>query len=95
MGRFVGDSFGFDWEFFGPVGMSVDGTIPVMAIWCVQVTLIIIGHIYSIMIAHKTSTAVYKTHRQAVFSQIPILVAMLLFSFQSLWLIAQPIRTAM
>jgi hypothetical protein len=93
VGRLVLERLGLDWELFGPHSMPVADTIPIVAIWGVQVTLIIIGHIYAIVVAHRTSVALYQRHRQAVFSQIPMLVAMLLFSFQSLWLIAQPMRT--
>ena len=82
---------------FGSHDAPAADTIPIIAIWGLQVALILVGHIYAIIIAHKTSITLYEKHRQAVFSQIPMLVAMLLFSFQSLWLIAQPMvmRTAM
>ena len=77
--------------------MLVDAVLPIQVGWGIQVALIVIGHVFGIYIAHKAAAALYDTPRKATLSQIPMLAAMMLFSFQSLWLIAQPMvmRTAM
>ena len=65
--------------------------------WGIQVALILVGHVYGILIAHKIAYATYDNPRTATLSQVPMLMAMLLFSFQSLWLLTQPMmmRSAM
>ncbi|MFQ5511153.1 MAG: heavy metal-binding domain-containing protein [Candidatus Krumholzibacteriia bacterium] len=95
--RLASDPFGLDWNLFGTASMPVDMVLPLGVGWGMQVALILFGHIYGIRVAHKISRSLYDQPRQAVMSQIPILAGMLLFSFQSLWLIAQPMimRTAM
>jgi hypothetical protein len=58
---------------------------------------VLIGHVYAIVIADRTARSLYADPRTATVSQVPMLAAMLLFSFQSLWLLSQPMlmRTAM
>jgi hypothetical protein len=95
--RVSSDPFGWGWDVFGTAHMSVSSILPVEVGWTVQVALILVGHVYAIMIAHRTAHALYSDPRAAMASQIPLLAAMLLFSFQSLWLLSQPMlmRTAM
>jgi len=49
------------------------------------------------VIAHRIARSMYGAARAARLSQLPMLAGMLAFSFQSLWLLAQPMlmRTAM
>ena len=95
--RIASDPFGWDWNLFGTADMLVDAVLPVSVGWSIQVGLIIVGHVFGIFIAHRAAVALYGNRRRATLSQVPMLAAMLLFSFQSLWLIAQPMvmRTAM
>lgn len=95
--RAASDPFGWDWNLFGTAGMAIDAMLPVHIGWGLQVLLIVVGHLFGILIAHQVASAMYADRRQATLSQIPMLLAMLLFSFQSLWLLAQPMvmRTAM
>ena len=50
-----------------------------------------------IRIAHKAARSLYADGRQATLTQLPLMAVMMLFSFQSLWLLNQPMlmRTAM
>ncbi len=95
--RIASDPFGWGWNLFGTAEMAIHAVLPLEVGWVLQVALILIGHIYGILIAHKAAFALFDTPRAATLSQLPMLLAMLLFSFQSLWLIAQPMvmRTAM
>jgi len=91
------DPFGWGWNLFGTAGLELSTGLPPDVAWWSQVALILIGHVFGILIAHRIATSLYANPRQATASQIPILIAMVLFSLQSLWLLAQPMvmRTAM
>jgi len=91
------DPFGWGSNLFGTAHWPVDAVLPVDVVWGIQVALILIGHVYGILIAHRVASQLYGHGRAATLSQVPMLAAMLLFSFQSLWLVAQPMvmRTAM
>ncbi len=95
--RVASDPFGWGWDLFGTAHMLIDSVLPLNAGWGIQVGLILVGHVYGILIAHKVATAIYDNPRTATLSQVPMLMAMLLFSFQSLWLLTQPMmmRSAM
>jgi hypothetical protein len=95
--RAASDPFGHGWDLFGTAHMPIDAVLPLHVGWGIQVSLILIGHVYGIYIAHKAAQSLYDDPRAATASQIPMLAAMLLFSFQSLWLLSQPMlmRTAM
>jgi len=95
--RIASDPFGWGWDLFGTAQMPIHAMLPAEVGWWIQVSLILVGHIYGILLAHRTAFALYDDPRRATLSQIPMLAAMVLFSVQSLWLLAQPMvmRTAM
>jgi len=89
--RVASDPFGWSWNLFGTAGMPIDALLPVEVGWTVQVTLILVGHVYGILVAHRIARALYAEPWAETASQVPMLAGMLLFSFQSLWLLAQPV----
>jgi len=95
--RAASDPFGWGWDVFGTAQLPVDAVLPLEVGWGVQVALVLVGHLYALVIAHRTARALYPDGNAAVASQIPMLIAMVLFSWQSLWLLGQPMvmRTAM
>jgi hypothetical protein len=95
--RAASDPFGWGWNIFGTAHQSVGALLPVEVGWALQVALVLVGHVYAIVIAHRTARSLYPDPRIATVSQLPMLTAMLLFSFQSLWLLSQPMlmRTGM
>lgn len=95
--RAASDPFGWDWDVFGTAHLTITPILSVEAVWATQVILILIGHIYGIRIAHKAARSLYADARQATLTQLPLMAVMMLFSFQSLWLLNQPMlmRTAM
>lgn len=88
--RVSSDPFGWGWDLFHTARMPVGAVLPVEVGWAMQVTLILVGHVYALAIVHRTARALYPDPRVATASQLPMLTAMLLFSFQSLWLLSQP-----
>lgn len=62
------------------------------AIWYVQISAIIIGHIVSIFVAHKIASNMFTRQRDIVISQLPIVIIMLIYTTLSLLIIASPAR---
>jgi hypothetical protein len=78
---------GFGWDLFGTAGWR---NLPPMlgkdVIWVTQVLLVIIGHVFGIIISQKTARKLFGTGRLATVVQVPLLTAMIIFSFVSLWI---------
>lgn len=90
------DPFGRGWDLFG-TGNWLQGTIIPDAgtVWHVQVGLIVLGHIVSVYMAHKLALQLFPTQRQAILSQLPMLLLMVLFTVAGLWIMSEPIKTGM
>ena len=66
-------------------------------IWYVQLTLVVIGHIYGIYVAQREANRLYADDRGAALRvHLVMMIGMILMSLLSLWLLAQPMfmRTA-
>ena len=86
------DPFGWGWDLFGTAMLLRAPILPGMGlVWHAQVGLILLGHIVSVVIAHRIALRVLPTRRQALLSQLPMLLLMVLFTVAGLWIIAQPL----
>lgn len=91
--RLLSDPLGLGWNLFG-IERSAP-TIPDIAwVWHTQVGLIVFGHIVSVYIAHEQALRSFGSQRQALLSQIPMLILMMAFTVFGLWILAQPITPA-
>lgn len=88
----MSDPFGWGWNVFGTAGWVIPPIISLDKLWIVQVFLVLIGHVYSLWIAQKTSMRLFGSSRAAFRSQLPMLAAMIVFSVFSLWLLKQPME---
>jgi len=86
------DPFGFEWNLFGTADWTLKPLINLQTLWILQVFFVMIGHIYSLWTAHCTAGLLFKNSNAALRSQVPMLVAMILFSILSLWLLKQPME---
>lgn len=86
------DPFGWGWNLFGTAGWSIPPLISLEMLWIVQVLLVLIGHVYSLWVAQRTSMRLFGSARSAFRSQLPMLVGMICFSVFSLWLLKQPME---
>jgi hypothetical protein len=87
------DPLGRNWNLFGTARWLQRTIIPDAAtVWHVQVGLIVFGHIVSVYLAHLVALRIFPTHRQAVLSQLPMLVLMVIFTTVGLWILSQPIK---
>ena len=87
------DPLGRNWNLFGTAHWLRRTIIPdAGTVWHVQVGLIVFGHIVSVYLAHLVALRIFPTRRQAVLSQLPMLVLMVIFTTVGLWILSQPIK---
>ncbi len=55
-------------------------------VWGIQVLLVVIGHVIGIKVAAKAGTRLFGSSGRALWAQTPLLLAMMIFSFTSLWI---------
>jgi hypothetical protein len=88
----VSDPLGLGWDLFGTTLYRVDfSVIDARAIWYTALVAVVVGHVVAIHLAHITALRVYPTSRQALRSQIPMVVLMVGYTMLSLWILSQPI----
>lgn len=80
----LSDPFGYGWDLFGTVGKSYPMLLSDNTVWAMQVILVITGHILGIKIAARAGEKMFGTGRRALLAQVPLLTAMIVFSFTSL-----------
>ncbi len=88
----MSDPMGWNWNLFGTATWSIPPLISLDKLWLAQIFLVLVGHVYSLWIAQKTSIRIFGSPRAAFKSQLPMLVGMILFSVFSLWLLKQPME---
>jgi hypothetical protein len=86
------DPFGWGWNLFGTADWIVPPLITLGGLWGIQVAFVIIGHVYGLWISSRITERLIPDRKAAFISQVPMLVAMVLFSFFSLWLLYQPME---
>jgi|CXWL01.1.fsa_nt_gi YHS domain-containing protein len=86
------DPFGWGWNVLGTAAWVIPPLISLDKLWLVQVFLVLIGHVYSLWIAQRTSLRLFGSSSAAFRSQLPMLAAMIAFSVFSLWLLKQPME---
>lgn len=90
--QLASDPFGWGWNLFGTARTLVEPyVVPADWVWHSQVALILAGHVISVYLAHARALALFPRARQAVVSQLPILVLMVAFTAAGLWILSLPI----
>ena len=88
----LSDPFGFGWNLFGTAGYRVDiAIVGARFAWFTAVTAILVGHIAAVYLAHVKAMEVLDTRRLALRSQVPLTALMVLYTFVSLSILAEPI----
>lgn len=86
------DPFGYGWDLLGTSQYRVNiGLVNARFTWTLGVTVIVLGHIMAIYVAHIIALRNISGPRNALRSQYPLLVLMVIYTVISLWIIAQPI----
>ena len=88
----ISDPFGWGWNLFGTAGYRVDiAVIGARFAWYTAVISVLVGHMISIYLAHMVAMREFEPRRATLRSQIPLTALMVVFTFISLSILAQPI----
>jgi hypothetical protein len=88
----ISDPFGWGWDLFGTAGYRVDiAVIGARFAWYTAVAAILVGHMISVYLAHITAMREFEPRRMILRSQIPLTALMVIFTFISLSILAEPI----
>jgi len=86
------DPFGWGWNLFGTAGYKVNLAIASPYVfWYGAVTLVVVGHVIAVYLAHAVALREFGDRRLALLSQVPMLALMVGYTMLSLWILAQPI----
>ena len=86
------DPFGYGWNLFGTAGYRVDiAVVGARFAWYAAVTSIVIGHIAAVYLADVRAHQILEVRRTALRSQVPLTVLMVVYTFVSLSILAEPI----
>jgi hypothetical protein len=88
----VSDPFGWGWNLFGTAGYKVNlAIVSPYVFWYSAVAIIVLGHVIAVYLAHMAALHLFRSHRGALVSQVPMLLLMVAYTTLSLWILAQPI----
>jgi hypothetical protein len=59
--------------------------------WYSAVTIVVVGHVIAVYLAHTAALRLFGSQRGALVSQLPMLLLMVAYTTLSLWILAQPI----
>ena len=86
------DPFGYGWNLFGTARYKVDLAIASPYVfWYGAVTLVVVGHVIAVYLAHSVALREFGSRKLALASQVPMLALMVAYTMLSLWILAQPI----
>jgi polyferredoxin len=83
----LSDPLGWGWDLFGTAPWRPGPLLAARTIGWVQVGLVIVGHVFGIVVAHRVARRLYGDSPRATLAQVPMLAGMVLFSWSSLWLL--------
>jgi hypothetical protein len=90
--KLASDPFGWRWNLFGTADFQMEPVIVnVEFIWHAQVSIILIGHIAGVLVAHWIALRTFGSGKQAALSQLPFLALMVGLTASGLWILSLPI----
>jgi hypothetical protein len=88
----ISDPFGIGWNLFGTAGYRVDiSVLGARFAWYTAVTAIVVGHVVAVYLAHVKAMQVFASRRTVLRSQVPLTALMVVYTFVSLSVLAEPI----
>jgi hypothetical protein len=85
----MSDPFGKGWNLLNLSRVPEQSALLDMAfIWHMEVGLILIGHLVSVCVAHLISLRVFHSRRQALLTQVPMLILMMVYTSVGLWILS-------
>ena len=62
----------------------------VRVIWLTQAGAVVIGHVWSVLLAHRMALDLFSDHRRAAVATLPLSAFMIAYTMLGLWLLATP-----
>jgi hypothetical protein len=88
----LSDPFNMGWNLLGTALYEVNvGIIGAKSVWHTQVAVIVAGHVAAVYISHLMALNEYRSRRQALVSQLPMLAVMVAYTIAGLWILSQPL----
>ena len=82
----LSDPLGRGADYLGTATLHIGPLMPEQAIWMIQVALIVVGHLFGIVVAHRMSRRLFSDPRLATRSLVPMLALTILISVAGLTL---------
>jgi hypothetical protein len=88
----LSDPFGYGWNLFGTAGYRPNiAIVGARFAWYVAVVAVLLGHIAAVYLAHVQAMQTFAARKLALASQIPLTALMVVYTFVSLSILAEPI----
>ena len=88
----ISDPFGYGWNVFGTAGYRPDiSVVGARFAWYLAVGAVVLGHIVAVYVAHVRAMQVFDTRLAVLRSQLPLTALMVVYTFVSLSILAEPI----
>ena len=88
----ISDPFGLQWDLFGTLDYKVNiAIVGARTVWNASIFSIVVGHIIAVYVAHILALRMFNNRRDALVSQLPMLILMVSYTVLSLWILAQPL----
>jgi hypothetical protein len=88
----ISDPFGWGWNLFGTAGYRVDiAVVGARFAWYAAVAAVVVGHIVAVYLAHLVAMRTPRLRGVVLRSQIPLTALMVVYTFVSLTILAEPI----
>jgi hypothetical protein len=92
--RLASDPLGDGSDLLGGAGSSIDySVVSATAIWYVQTGALVLGHVAGLVLAHDRALNLWGSARDAIRSQLVMLVVMVLFTLLGMWLLSAALNT--
>lgn len=62
----------------------------VRVIWLTQAGAVVVGHVWSVLLAHRIALDLFPDHRRAAMATLPLSLFMIAYTMLGLWLLATP-----
>ena len=86
--RLLSDPLGLGWNVLGTRMWPVVPASPVV-VWYVQLIAIVAAHVAGVYVAHVRALALYRDRRTAIYSQVPMVAVIILFTVSGLWILTR------
>ncbi len=87
----LSDPFALGWNLFNTADYSVNiAPLSAQALWNLQISAIIFGHVLSAYIAHRIARCTFTTKQAVIRGQLPMMALMVFYTVFGLWILSEP-----